>query len=74
MLFSDVEQQAIEMGLLHDWPRNAVEAVHRGMGLCQAACLYGVPKSTLNNKVNNHTKVKSGPKPILSCDLEDRIE
>ena len=50
---------------------NAVEAVHRGMGLHRAACLHGVPKSMLNDKVNNHTKAKSGPKPILSHDLED---
>ena len=28
----------------------------------------------LHNKVNNYIKVRSGPKPILSAELEDRIE
>ena len=53
---------------------NAIQAVHQGMGLQWAARIYGVPKSTLNDKVNHHTKSKPGPKPILPADLEDWIE
>ena len=53
---------------------HAAEAVHRGVGLRRAAAMYGVPKSTLHDKVKLHTKGKRGPKPAIPDELEDPIE
>ena len=62
------------------WSENklqeAVKAIQMGMALCRASEFYGILKSTLSDKVSGHTPLsrKKGPEPVLSRELEDRIE
>ena len=63
-----------------DWTENgaeeAVNACHRGMSIRRAAELYGIPKSTICDKLNGKMPIgqKKGPPMKLSPELEDRIE
>ena len=62
------------------WSENelqeAVKAIQMSMALCRASEFYGIPKSTLSNKVSGHTPLsrKKEPELVLSRELEDRIE
>ena len=64
----------------NDWTKNeaeeAVNACCRGMSIRRAAEFYGIPKSTICNKLNGKTPIrqKKGPPTKLSLQLEDRIE
>ena len=64
----------------HDWTENeaeeAVNACHRGMSIWKAAEFYGIPKSTISDKLNGKMLMgwKKGPPVKLSLELEDRIE
>ena len=62
------------------WSENelqeAMKAVQMGMAAHRASEFYGIPKSTLSDKVSGHTPLnrKKGPELMLSRELEDRIE
>ena len=63
-----------------DWTGNEVEeavnACHRGMSIHHAAEFYGIPKSTIFDKLNGQTPMgrKKGPPTKLSPEPENRIE
>ena len=54
----------------------AIVAVHMGMPVRRAAAMFGVPKSTLQDKISGKVPVsmRKGPTPYLSMELEDQIE
>lgn len=54
----------------------AVEAVKNGSSQFAAAKLYGIPRSTLNNKITGKSQIgkKSGPGTVLSREEEKCIE
>ena len=54
----------------------AIVAVHTGMPVRRAAAMFGVPKSTLQDKISGKVPVsmRKGPTPYLSMELEDQIE
>ena len=54
----------------------AIVAVHMGMPVGRAAVMFGVPKSTLQDKISGKVPVsmRKGPTSYLSTELEDRIE
>ena len=49
--------------------------VNEGMTIRQAACHFGVPKSTLGDRISGRVVLgaKSGPKPYLSTEEEDEL-
>ena len=53
----------------------AVGACCRGMGIREAAARFGVPKSTLGDRVSGRVVMgsTSGPKPYLSTEEEDEL-
>ena len=51
----------------------AIEAVYKGFGVRRAAQIYGIPKSTLCDRVKNKRKSTPGPEPMLTRGLEDRV-
>ena len=53
-----------------------MKAIQMGMAICRASEFYGIPKSTLSDKVSGCTPLskKKGPELMLSRELEDRIE
>ena len=63
-----------------DWMGNeaeeAVNACRRGMSIRRAAEFYGIPKSTICDKLNGRTPMarKKGLPTKLSTELENRIE
>ena len=63
-----------------DWTGNeaeeAVNACLRGMSIRRAAEFYGIPKSTICDKLNGRTPMarNKGPPTKLSTELENRIE
>ena len=63
-----------------DWTGNeaeeAVNACQRGMSIHCAAKFYGIPKSTICDKLNGQTPMarKKGPPTKLSTELENCIE
>ena len=64
----------------HEWMANeaeeAVNACCRSMSIRRAANFYGIPKSTMCDKLNGQTPMgqKKGPPTKLSPELENRIE
>ncbi|CAG2184851.1 unnamed protein product [Mytilus edulis] len=46
-----------------------------GISMRKAALAYGIPRSTIQDKVNGRTEIaaRSGPKPVLSTTEESRI-
>ena len=74
--------------LCHTWPpakrkqwsnrqmEEAMKAVHKGdTGINQAAREYGIPRTTLKDRVSGRVKhdTKSGPQPYLSVDEETEL-
>ena len=63
-----------------DWTENeakeAVNACHKGVLIWRAAEFYGIPKSTICDKLNGKMPMgqKKWPPTKLSPELEDRIE
>ena len=53
----------------------ALEAVRQGTSTFRAAKLYGVPRSTLQDRVSGRVRhgTKPGPKPYLSCKEEGEL-
>lgn len=52
----------------------AVEAVRAGMSIKSAAQRFGVPRSTLSDKVHNRYPVTPKPRTILTTDEENKLE
>ena len=55
--------------------KRAIEDVRKGMSIRQAAETYGVPKSTLGDRVSGKVKedCKPGPPPYLTCLEEEEL-
>ena len=52
---------------------NAVNAVHRGVPICAAARMFGLPKTMVQDAVRGGIKECKGPEPILLPHIEERI-
>lgn len=53
----------------------ALDAIKDGMSIHAAATKFGIPRSTLQNRIHNRTKKSSfGPSPILTAQEETKIE
>ena len=54
---------------------NAMEAVRSGMGVNRAALEYGVPKTTLKDRIAGRVVhgIKPGPEPYFTAEEEDEL-
>ena len=62
--------------MLQPWMQQNFVGVHTGMSICKASAVFGVLRTTLQDKIKGKTPVemKKGPKPYLTEEIEDKIK
>ena len=55
--------------------QNAIQDVYEGQAVQRVALNYGIPKSTLHDKISGRVTIghRSGPTPYLSSEEEDEL-